>query len=133
MLLECGARVHWKCCLLALTPPQAFKCSSKPDSRIFQGISWSVSRPNLLSRRAVEGVRVTSLRASAGDGGEPATALIDAVMCPSCEWRISNVGDRRRRRDEEMVPNGPASLGTEDICVQSLQSRQERSLQERAV
>src|SRR5580704_13744035 len=51
-------------------------------------------------------------------------------MCTSCEWRVSNARDRRRRRDEEMVPDDPAALGVETVCLQSLQSRAERPTQE---
>jgi len=135
--LECGARMRWKCCLLALTPPQAFTRSRKPDSRIFQGISWSVSRRGRRCRDAGDKkalfCKVASERAFAGNCGEPAIALIDVVMCSSCEWRISNARDRRRRSDEEVVPDGAAALGTADIRVQSFQSRPQGSLQERAV
>src|SRR6516225_2887784 len=72
-------------------------------------------------------------RTFAGVGGEPARVLIDAVMSPSCEWRLPNVRDRRRRRDEEMVSHDPAALGGEAVCLQSLQSGPQRPFQEHAV
>jgi hypothetical protein len=131
--LDCGARMHWKCWPLALTPLQALMRCRKPDSRVFHGVSWSVSRPTLVWRKAVRRRKVAPGRAFAGAGGEPVTALIDAVMCPSCERRMSNVRDRRRRGDEEVVPHGPASLGRAAFCVQSFQSRPQRSLQKHDV
>ena len=77
--------------------------------------------------------KAASTHASAGFGGEPALALIDAVMCPSCEWRFSNARVRRRCSDEEMVPDDPASLGREAICLQPLQSGLQSPLSQRAV
>jgi hypothetical protein len=37
-----------------IPPPQVIAGCRKPDSRIFQGAIWSVSRPDLVSRRAME-------------------------------------------------------------------------------
>jgi hypothetical protein len=63
-----------------------------PDSGIFEGISWSVSRPVKLSfRRTLVSAGfigrdkkliggTTPPRAFAGFGGEPALALMDAVV-----------------------------------------------------
>jgi hypothetical protein len=76
-------------------PPQTIARCRKPASRIFQGVSWNVLRPDFgFAMRWVWSDatkplfgRLLSERAFAGFGGEPALALIDAVMCPSCEWR----------------------------------------------
>ena len=76
-------------------PPQTTACSRKPASRIFQGISWNVLRPdfgfakrvgwsdmtNPLFERLPPRERSLALAAS------QQVALIDAVICPSCEWR----------------------------------------------
>ena len=52
---------------------------------------------------------------------------------PVIEWRCSDARDRRRRSDEEMVPDDPASLGREAICLQSLQSGPQSPSEERDV
>jgi hypothetical protein len=140
--LDCGARVDYERCFLPRTSA-ANHCGVAPkrtsDSGIFEGVSWSVRgwqnfrcaehwlRREFIgcdkSHRWKSDVtnlrsRKTSPRAYAGFGGEPALALMDAVVC----MEKSHALDRTRRSHEEMVPHDPASLGSQAICVQSLQS-----------
>ena len=46
VLLDRGDRVNWNDCPLAQTPAANYRVFRKPASRIFQGISWNVSRPD---------------------------------------------------------------------------------------
>jgi hypothetical protein len=115
-----------------LTPTASPDTSrSKRDSRIFQGVSWSVSRP---SGAVVSPVRV----------GDVTTLLIGRLPERSAfvDWRrrvlfterrLSTACDRRRRRDEEMVPHGPDALGAEAICLQPLQPGPQSPFQERHI
>jgi hypothetical protein len=55
--------------------------------------------------------------------------LMDAVM-----WmEISNARDRTGCSDEEMVPHGPAPLGIQALCIQSLESGPQGPLSQRSV
>lgn len=57
-------------------PPQTTARSRKPASRIFQGVSWNLSRPDFGFAKK----DWVSERAFAGFGGATALALIDATM-----------------------------------------------------
>src|SRR5579863_3988831 len=98
------------------------RVAAKLDSRIFQGFSWSVSR--LVAGRTEPltwnfGSQGLSLASTASWHAHGSTPSPDRHL----NGGFSDVRDRRRRRDEKMVPNDPPSLGRKTICLQPLQSR----------